>query len=344
MREQFPSSSALDSQQPLTAQTRSATLATSIVRDPATPVYRHASTPGYSTVPVEDLALAPPALGTPVANCTVDRVPPKLTTQLLTQRDLHLSHPNHSALTHRPHRQPAFRGDMAPFASVPLPSPFTLTPKISPLIADPVSARCFAFYIRHSGAAMGARSSPAFFLATIPQVASSYAHVRYALLAVALVDESVNDHATDNGKYGPGIGCINHEARKASFEMYGRAVRALVEAKEEDSSSLIRSRLEHDNALAATLITCLLLFSFENWLWNLRNAGRHLEGAIGLMQNYEDSMLGQSRRMGLLEDKVLPMMMQAAKYHSTSLDTGVPASKFGQGATWAPPGTAAVVA
>lgn len=182
---------------------------------------------------------------------------------------------------------------------------------------------------------MGARSSPSFFLHTIPQVANAFTHVRHALLAVALVDESVDDHATDGGKYGPGIECINHDARKTSYEMYGRAVRALVEAKDEQANSA-HSQREADDALAATLITCLLLFSFECWIWNLRNAGRHLEGAIGLMQNYERRMLGMQRRCGLLEDKVMPMMKQACKYHDMSLDKGVPASKFGQGATWAP--------
>jgi len=221
---------------------------------------------------------------------------------------------------------------IAPATTAHLPSPLTINLASTLLTRDPTTARSFSFYLQRSGAVMGGRSSPAFFLSVVPQVACSFDSVRYALLSTALVDESVDNYATQNGLNGPGVGCINQEARKASFEMYGRAVRALVSSKDGE----YRSQHEKDDLLAATLITCLLLFSFEYWLWNLRNAARHLEGAMGLIQGHEIAMLGKQRRKGLLEEQVLPMMRQAAKYHDESLIKGIPASKFGEGQTWNP--------
>lgn len=205
----------------------------------------------------------------------------------------------------------------------------------TPFAADALSAKSFRFYMLHSGAAMGARSLPSFFLETIPQVATVYNYVRYAVLAVALVDESVNDHATNQGQQGPGIECRDVEARRQSFEMYGKAVRELRKSQTTVCGQY-RSQRDSDDALAAALITCLLLFSFENWLWDVEKAGRHMDGALSLIRTYENSVVGQERRRGLLQDIVLRMMAQAVKYHNMSIRMRMPASKWGQGATWAP--------
>lgn len=214
--------------------------------------------------------------------------------------------------------------------------PFSLirNPNSEPFMGDPQSAKSFGFYMSHSGVAMGARSSNLFFLYTIPQVAGQYDYVRYALLATSLVDESVDDTYTKGALHGPGIECRDVEARRLSFEMYGRSVRSLCDAHAEVHATYRDS----DNALAATLITCILLFGFENWLWNVQNAGRHIEGARALIQRYEKSAAGQERRSGLLHDQVLIMVRSAVKYHEDSLQLRMPATRTFdlEGPTWAP--------
>ena len=202
----------------------------------------------------------------------------------------------------------------------------------TPFESDPQAAKSFAFYMSHSGAAMGARSSDLFFLHTIPQVAGQYDFVRYALLATSLVDESVDDTHTDQSRQGPGIECVNVNARRLSFEMYGRSLRALCDAQSIQHATLRDS----DNALAAMLITCILLFGFENWLWNVQNAGRHIEGAQALVQSYERTQAGREKRSGLLHDQVLIMVGSAIKYHDMSLQLNMPASRCTEGPVWAP--------
>jgi hypothetical protein len=320
-------------------------MTTPVIKHPAMSFRRHISAPVIGAVSVHGRTTAHDPPQSHIQDFSLSQLPPDLAMPIDAARsdqavptDLIQRHSSMSVSAKNQHLFPTYQ---------PGPSPFTINPVITPLIGDPTTARSFEFYLRHSGSAMGARSSPSFFLSTIPQVASNCTHVRYALLAVSLVDESVNDHATDNGKYGPGVECVDQEARKVSFEMYGLAVRTLVKTNKEETphpsavspSSLTNIEIaHHDDALAATLITCLLLFSFEYWLWNHRNAARHLEGAVGLMQSYERSIVaGRARGKGILEEKVLPMMRQAARYHDMSLTQGgVPASKFGKGATWKP--------
>jgi hypothetical protein len=341
----------LNAQLPPGAQQRSASLNTPIINYPVLPLRRHASTPGDTVDIVRDATLSPATAQYVASKSSAAAESSPATTGPPAKHSQHLSPGLNTENPHPRQSQSVPDNDSLSLAAYrPAPSPFTINPVISPLIADPITARTFDFYLRHSGSAMGARSSPSFFLSTIPQIASHCTHVRYALLAVALVDESVDDYATDSGKYGPGVKCVDQEARRASFEMYNHAIRALVEAK--DDSSLLATtqsldnlhQREFDNGLAAILITCLLLFSFEYWLWNYQNAARHLQGALGLMQRYERIMSGKQRRAGLLEEKVLPMMKQATRYHSMSLDQGAPASKFGQGATWDPSAGDAVLA
>lgn len=202
----------------------------------------------------------------------------------------------------------------------------------SPFSRDAQSAHSFSFYMTHSGAAMGARSSDLFFLYTLPQVAFEYDYVRYALLATSLVDESVDDTYTDKSKQGPGIECVNIEARRLSFEMYGRSLRALCDAQSIQHATFRDS----DNALAAALITCILLFSFENWLWNVQNASRHIDGARELIGHYERTPAGQARRPGLLQDQVLVMLRSSISFHEMSVKYKMPASRCTEGAIWAP--------
>jgi hypothetical protein len=210
--------------------------------------------------------------------------------------------------------------------------PLVRTPEISPFANDPQAAHSFEFYMVHTGAAMGARSSELFFLFTIPQVAAQYDFVRYALLATSLVDESVDDTFTDRARQGPGIECVNIEARRLSFEMYGRSVRALCAAQSKHHATYRDS----DNALAASLITCILLSSFEYWLWNVQNASRHIDGARELIQNYEKTAAGQEKRAGLLQDQALEMLRTATKFHEMSVKFKMPASRCSEGRTWGP--------
>jgi hypothetical protein len=214
----------------------------------------------------------------------------------------------------------------------------TPNPSNTAFSLNALTSRGFQYYITHSGAAMASRSSPIFFLQTVPQLAEHYVHVREALLAVALVDESVDDHATNASRNGPGVHCRDVGLRRASLEMYNRAIRSLVSAQQPQPHQHVshKTDLEKDNALAAMLTTCLMLFSFENWLCNLRNAERHLGGAAGLIADYEMRMEGRRRGGGVLEEFVLPMMRQAMLFHEMSVALRVPASRFGEGKTWKP--------
>ncbi|KPI37813.1 putative transcriptional regulatory protein [Cyphellophora attinorum] len=210
--------------------------------------------------------------------------------------------------------------------------PLARTLDVSPFADHPQAAHSFEFYMAHTGAAMGARSSELFFLYTIPQVAAQYDFVRYALLATSLVDESVDDTFTDQGRQGPGIECVNFEARRLSFEMYGRSVRALCAAQSKHHATY----RDTDNALAASLITCILLSSFEYWLWNIQNASRHIDGARELIQNYEKTSAGQEKRAGLLQGQVLEMLNTATRFHEMSVKFKMPASHCTEGRTWGP--------
>ena len=183
-------------------------------------------------------------------------------------------------------------------------------------------SRSFAYYMNVVGPIMTKRSGEPYFWGTIlTRAAWQHDSVKYGLIAVSQIDEANGlarrAASTEGSSFVPSVSAT--DIRQKALQSYSAAVRAVM--------SEPRAEIE------TVLLTCACLFAFENFIGNLRNATKHIEGAMGLVENWKKQQMQSGKWKSGNNDNavmvkhIVPMIEAGAAYHRISVKAGRTAAK-----------------